>query len=80
MEAKEVSNDSNEAKELNYVDVFQFQFDLVRNITKEQAKGILEFISIISQRIECELQHSRELTRIGSLQCRLNYGYLVILS
>ena len=59
---------------LNYSDSFKYDFDVVRGITKEQTKGVAEFINIISQRIECELQYSRELTKVASLKCRLNYG------
>ena len=66
------------AKKSSYVDSFKMHFDVVYSITKEQNKGLADFVSIISQRLECETQYSKELNRVASLKCRLNLGYLLL--
>ena len=60
--------------EMTYANSFKFNFDFVNKLSKEQSKGLSEFINIISQRINCELQYSKELGRISTLKCRLSLG------
>ena len=61
-----------------YAESFKTRIDLLRDLARDRNRGIDDFLSLLSSRLECETKYGVALDKIGKTSQKLNKGYFIL--